>query len=426
MATKTKSTGGPGPTTVTSIRVQVREFLDGVPQDPIPDAKVTLTEFATGKVAATGLTDWNGNFKATFLKVGDYYVSVSKPLYGPVPTVGNKPAAGVWTSPKTYCGSIAALPKDPKKPSDALPVLFDVQLATELETPNFMMEFGDRLDYDFGELLKDLSRFPDGSHAHQVAHFTHSEMKGGNLIAVVSAGKCLTVMKDKLPAKEYENMKSRLTASGDISDNATYYGVEDDPRRRGYALINNNNSSVARQKGFATDRAFLAEVFGHEINHFRNRVLVDGIQSARFVDPALAAAEYGDSVRRLFIMEMAARHEAWHVKKDIDGFKGPHAVAPDAFWNKIVAFSGWSSAFGFYLDSDPRNLPPPKRYMEHLSASDRLEQACIWLKTCADVMVYHYDDTVNKTIQAMMRNAANLGAANHYQAIAGVTADGFA
>ena len=418
MTTKTKLTAAPGPNTVTSIRVQVREFLDGVPQDPIPDAKVTLTEFATGKVAATGLTDWNGNFKATFLKVGEYYVSVSKPLYGPVPTVGNKPAAGVWTSPKTYCGSIAALPKDPKKPGEALPVLFDVQLATEMETPNFMMEFGDRLDYDFGELLKDLSRFPDGSHAHQVAHFTHSEMKGGNLIAVVSAGKSLTVLKDKLPPDEYETLKTSYVATGDIAANAYYFGLRNDPRRRGYVLISNANSAVARQSGFARDRAFLAAVFSHEINHFRNRVLIDGIGSginaANFVDPALAGTTNGEDTRKRFINELAARHEGWHVSKDIAGAKGPHVPAKGAFWNQMVDFSTWYNAF------------QDAGYMQGLSAVDRQKQACIWLKTCADVMIYHYDDAVNKSIQAMMKSEASLGAANNYLPIAGVTADGFA
>ncbi|MBW8887401.1 MAG: carboxypeptidase regulatory-like domain-containing protein [Fibrobacteres bacterium] len=418
MTTKTKITAAPGPTTVTSIRVWVREFLDGVPQDPIPDAKVTLTEFATGKVAATGLTDGNGNFKATFLKVGDYYVSVSKPLYGPVPTVGNKPAAGVWTSPKTYCGSIASLPKDPKKPSDALPVLFDARMVTELETPNFMMEFGDRLDYDFGELLKDLSRFPDGSHAHQVAHFTHSEMKGGNLIAVVSAGKSLTVLKDKLPVDEYETLKTTYLKSGDITANAYYFGLQNDPRRRGYALISNSNSSVARESGFSTARTRLAAVFGHEINHFRNRVLIDGIgggiNATNFVDPALAGSTDGEGTRYRFINELAARHEGWHVAKDISGAKGPHVPAVGAFWNKIVDYSAWYTAF------------EDLGYMQGLSAVDRQKQACIWLTTCANVMIYHYDDPVNKAIQAMMKSEANLGVTNNYLTIAGVAPDGLA
>jgi hypothetical protein len=343
---------------------------------------------------------------------------VEKPLYGPIPAIGNKPATAPYKSAVVQCDPISKLPKDPKKPGDALPALFDVRMAIELETPNFMMEFGDRLDYDFGELLKDLSRFPVGCHAHQVSHFTHSEMKGGNLVGVVSAGKSLTVLKGKIPDDEYEKLKTTYVATGDIAANAYYFDMQQDPRHRGYALISNANSAVARTAGFSSARTFLAAVYSHELNHFRNRISLDRLGTpaapAPFVDPAAAASLHGDWARGGFINEIAARHEAWHVTKDIAGVKGPHKPAAGAFWNFVESFS---TDYGAYNDTG---------YMQGLSAANRRKQACEWLLGCAQVMIYHYDDAVNKAIQAYLKNEAGLAAGNGYMPIATVASDGYA
>lgn len=416
--TRKKINAGPGPDTVTAIRVWVREFLDGVPQDPIPDAKVTLTEFANGVTQKPRLTDINGNVSFGFLPAGKYWVQVDKPLYGPIPATGNKPTAGPYVSAPIQCDPIAKLPKDPAKPGNALPALFDVRMVIELETPNFMMEFGDRLDYDFGELLKDLSRFPAGCHAHQVAHFTHSEMKGGNLVGVVSAGKSLTVLKGKIPEDEYGKLQTNYVATGDIAANAYYFDMKQDPRRRGYALISNANSSVARTAGFSSARTFLAAVYSHELNHFRNRIVLERVGTpaapGAFVNPGLAAGTHGDWSRNGFINEIAARHEAWHVTKDIAGVKGPHRPPAGAFWNFAESFA---TDYGAYQDAG---------YMQGLSPAERQKQACEWLLACSQVMLYHYDDSVNNAIQAYLKNESVLAANNKYLPIAGVTADGYA
>ncbi len=416
--TKRKINAGPGPDTVTAIRVWVREFLDGVAQDPIPDAKVTLTEFATGVTQKPRLTDINGNVSFGFLPAGKYWVQVDKPLYGPIPATGSKPAAGPYVSKVVQCDPIAKLPKDPAKPGNALPALFDVRMAIELETPNFMMEFGDRLDYDFGELLKDLSRFPAGCHAHQVAHFTHSEMKGGNLVGVVSAGKSLASLKGKISDEEYGRLQTTHLTGTDIKANAYYIDLKNDPRRRGYVLINNANSAVARTAGFSSARTQLAAIYGHELNHFRNRLLVERVGTAAapgaFVNPGLAAGNHGDWSRTGFINELAARHEGWHVKKDISGAKGPHQPPAGAFWNFAESFA---TQYGSYNDIG---------YMQGLSLAERQKQAGEWLLACSQVMIYHYDDSVNKAIQAYLKNEAALASRNGYLPIAGVTADGYA
>jgi hypothetical protein len=413
--TRISITAKPASDAITKIRIKVHQYRRKVDQGAIPDAWVEVTRLRDGFVVKQDFTD-NTGILTYRLPPDDYWVAVTKEHYGPVPAAGQKPTTALVQLPHQYCGAVSKLSKNPDTNEAEVP--FNVRMATDLKTSNPFLEFGDRQDWDFGELLFDLLDFPVDSHAHQAAHFTHTELKMGNIIAVVGAAEAPKVMKNQLPATEYNDLMTSVLdkTTGDIvRANGIFIMLDKDPRQRGYVIISKAKTRLASEWEWSPDRIGLARTFAHEMNHHRNRVLSANLQvfdPAHYVDPKAARDYHGHKSRAHFIKELAARRLGWLVEQELNGKIPPPNLAPGALWNAVLGLADWYVA---YQDEG---------YMKGLNPPDKYKQAWMWLVTCADTLIYHNDAGINQTIQASMKSEANLGAANGYARISPVKPDG--
>ena len=75
------------PSNTTAVKIVVNEVLDGK-KEPIPFAKVTMTDNAGTVYQVKPQFEWGGIYAISNIPSGIYTVEVFKDRYGPVPATG--------------------------------------------------------------------------------------------------------------------------------------------------------------------------------------------------------------------------------------------------------------------------------------------------------------------------------------------------
>lgn len=177
--------------------------------------------------------------------------------------------------------------------------------------------FDDRLDLQAACLLHYMALAPAFSWARDTPEFIYRELNNGKLLGIVKASDAA-----KMAAKAHPSHRAAIMAT-QPKGGAMYSPFKDQGVSRGYCVLANDFFIPSTMR-------MPILCLSHEINHHRVRNIADIMENEpagkKLTDPqeyvlADVAKKYAPGVihtRKQFVVELAARHVAWHVAQQYD------------------------------------------------------------------------------------------------------------
>jgi peptidoglycan hydrolase-like protein with peptidoglycan-binding domain len=254
----------------------------------------------------------------------------------------------------------------------------------------------DRLDRQAACLLHYMALAPAFSWARDTPEFVHQELSNGNLLGIVKASDAA-----KMAAKAHSSHRATITAT-QPTGGAEYKPFKDQGVSRGYCVLAND---------FFTPPTMRMPILmlSHEINHHRVRDIADVMAKEpagqKLTDPheyvlADVAKKYAPGVihtRKQFVVELTARHVAWHVAQQYDT-----KIAKTQPKQKSMPTPGrfFKAAFD-YAKGDPNSYNDNGYMVELARRGDEVlgKQVALWMRQM-NRMEFHNLPTTSDAVGA--------------------------